>query len=451
MEKRQLHLQDRYALANGCYTSPTAASRSTSPTDLGSYLVYDADRRFVVASGDRPDQPSADTVWKIRAAGGGPLLLPQRHRDAHGRRRPHLPAHLATGCTPYPESQIDVRGRPRAGITPFQEVRGCVDAHTHGMAFEFLGGDAHCGKPWDPFGAPYALVDCPDHSATGGYGGVLESVLSGQPHHDPVGWPTFKDRPAPDSLTHEGTYYRWLERSWRGGQRIFVNLLVENDQLCKIYPIKHNSCDDMDSIRLQAQDMYDMAGLHRRPVRRSRQGFYRIVYNPWQARKVINAGKLAVIMGIETSVPFGCTFKALPGVTCRPATSTTSRRRSTRSRSSASARWSSSTSSTTRCPASRATRARSASPSTPRTSSRPAPSGTCATATPTSPVRTTTTSSRGRTSVRASRTRCSEPSPSCSARRTCRPCRSTRRRTTATRAASPRSVSTRSASSRRST
>jgi hypothetical protein len=43
------------------------------------------------------------------------------------------------------------------------------------------------------------------------------------------------------------------------------------------------------------------------------KGFYRIVKSPFEARKVINAGKMAVIMGIETSVPFGCTFKALPG------------------------------------------------------------------------------------------------------------------------------------------
>ena len=99
---------------------------------------------------------------------------------------------------------------------------------------------------------------------------MLEAALSGRPHHDPVGWPTFKDWPAPDSLTHEGTYYRWLERSWRGGQRIFVNLLVENNQLCQLYPIKHNSCDDMDSIRLPGQRHVPDAGLHRRPVRRAR-------------------------------------------------------------------------------------------------------------------------------------------------------------------------------------
>ena len=46
------------------------------------------------------------------------------------------------------------------------------------------------------------------------------------------------------------------------------------------------------------------------------KGFYRIVTNPFQARKVINAGKMAVVMGIETSVPFGCTFKACPAATC---------------------------------------------------------------------------------------------------------------------------------------
>ncbi|MGY2701379.1 hypothetical protein [Nocardioides sp. HB32] len=313
-EKRLQHPEDRYALANGCYSlTPGGEPLYFKPTDLGRYLIYDADRRFVVAEGDRPDAPSAETVWRIARVGTGRYSFQNATGalEVDGARsfRPTL----TTGCTAYPESQIDVRGRPHAGITSYQEVRGYVDAHTHGMAFEFLGGDAHCGKPWDQYGAPYALVDCPDHTATGGYGGVLESVLSGEPHHDPVGWPTFKDWPAPNSLTHEGTYYRWLERSWRGGQRIFVNLLVENNQLCQLYPIKHNSCDDMDSIRLQASDMYQMQDYIDAQFGGPGKGFYRIVHNPWQARKVINAGKMAVIMGIETSVPFGCTFKAEPG------------------------------------------------------------------------------------------------------------------------------------------
>ena len=138
---------------------------------------------------------------------------------------------------------------------------------------------------------------------------MLEDALSGKPHHDPIGWPTFKDWPAPNSLTHEGTYYKWLERSWRGGQRIFVNLLVENNQLCMLYPIKRNSCDDMDSVRLQAHDMYKMQDYIDAQFGGPGKGFYRIVKSPFQARKVINAGKMAVVMGIETSVPFGCSMK----------------------------------------------------------------------------------------------------------------------------------------------
>ena len=44
----------------------------------------------------------------------------------------------------------------------------------------------------------------------------LEIALGGKPGHDPVGWPTFKDWPAYNSLTHEGSYWKWLERAWRG-------------------------------------------------------------------------------------------------------------------------------------------------------------------------------------------------------------------------------------------
>lgn len=299
--------EDRYAMAGGCYA---LAGRRVffQATRLGGYLLYEPDRRFTAAGGERAARPSPAVEWTARADGDrmtfrngtGTLVIGGQSRFALRR---------TTGCTAYPESQVDVEGRPHAGVTPYQEVRGYVDAHTHGMAYQFLGGEAHCGKPWDPYGAPYALVDCEDHTLTGGYGGLLQSVLSGKPGHDPVGWPTFRDWPAPDSLTHEGTYHRWLERAWRGGQRILVNLLVENNQLCRIYPLKRNSCDDMDSVRLQAKNMDELQDYIDAQAGGPGEGFYRIVRNPWQARRVVNAGKLAVVMGIETSVPFGCTVK----------------------------------------------------------------------------------------------------------------------------------------------
>ena len=111
-----------------------------------------------------------------------------------------------------------------------------------------------------------------------------------------------------------------MERSWRAGQRILVNLLVENNKLCELYPLKRNSCDDMDSIRLQAKDMYALQDYVDAQNGGPGKGWYRIVKNPAEARTVINAGKLAVVMGIETSVPFGCTEKlGVPDAKCTDA------------------------------------------------------------------------------------------------------------------------------------
>ena len=68
-------------------------------------------------------------------------------------------------------------------------MRRClIDGHMHMMAFEFIGGRIHCGRPWHPYGSPYALTDCPDHYPNGA-GAVAENVLSDDnpAHlHDPV-------------------------------------------------------------------------------------------------------------------------------------------------------------------------------------------------------------------------------------------------------------------------
>jgi hypothetical protein len=334
---------DRYNLFNACYglqstqtgrwlqgTAFSARDNTAStplyfkPTELGRYLLYSPDKAYfgkvglagTIGYATTPGEPTNWTVtqaapgqFRLFLPGSGYLAVSPTQAasfvPAPGANTQFTP-YRRTGCTPFPEITTNVEGEPAAGVTPYQETRGYIDAHTHGMAFEFLGGDVHCGRPWSPWGVAVALVDCPDHTYTGGYGAAMEAFLSGRPSHDPVGWPTFKDWPAPDSLTHEGTYYKWLERSWRAGQRVLVNLLVENNQLCMLYPLKRNSCDDMKSVALQAKDMHLLENYIDAQHGGPGKGWYRIVTNPVQARKVINAGKMAVIMGIETSVLFGC-------------------------------------------------------------------------------------------------------------------------------------------------
>ncbi|HEV2812418.1 MAG TPA: Coagulation factor 5/8 type domain-containing protein, partial [Solirubrobacteraceae bacterium] len=311
-----------YGLANGCYALQSAADnrfvskaadgsyRLTASqgeaekfrfqaTRLGQFLLYGAAKDFVsggdsgVASASAPDG-TAD--WKVVGnAGNHRFTLPDAGGRALGVDGDRLvtvegqgaefllPA--AEGCAVYPEVEINATGQTARSPNPFGEVRGTIDAHMHMMAFEFLGGSAHCGRPWHPYGAPYARVDCPDH-ATGV--APLETALKGKERHDPIGWPTFKDWPDNKSLTHESSYYKWVERAWMGGLRVFVNLLVDNAVLCEVYPLKRNSCNEMDGVRLQAKRLRELEDYIDAQNGGPGRGWFRIVTDPFQARRVIN-------------------------------------------------------------------------------------------------------------------------------------------------------------------
>ena len=344
--------QDRYDLANGCFAlrapsgafvakaddgyrasagSPAEAERfRMQATALGKYLFYGTARDFLAFDGGgvpgaapssvvQAAEPSGRADWTVDGreadgftvvshetdqalgvAGDGALVPVARDQAAR------FAFVAADGCPAYPEVDLSATGAPLTSTPAYGEARGLIDLHMHMMAFEFLGGNVHCGRPWHPYGAPHALVDCPDHTA--GCAAALENVLYKDPArcHDPVGWPTFKDWPHHKSLTHEQSYYKWLERAWMGGLRVFVNLLVENRVLCELYPTKRNSCDEMTSVRLQNRQIRALQDYIDAQSGGPGEGFFRIVTDPFEARRVINQGKLAVVLGIEVSEPFGC-------------------------------------------------------------------------------------------------------------------------------------------------
>ncbi|MEA2136272.1 MAG: hypothetical protein QOC68_4181, partial [Solirubrobacteraceae bacterium] len=258
-------------------------------------------------------QPSPAADWRVDAAGGDfAISLPDSGRvlavdgSGHliaaprGAGRSRFAFEPRAGCAAYPEVELDVSGPVARGASSWGEVSGLIDAHMHMMAFEFLGGRAHCGRPWHPYGVTYAMVDCPDHEPHGA-GAVVENTISyGNPvgFHDTTGWPTFKDWPNHASLTHEQSYYKWLERSWRAGQRVFVNLLVDNAVLCEAYPYKKNSCNEMDGVRLQDKRIHQLQDYIDAQSGGPGKGWFRIVHTPFEARRVVNQGKLAVVEGI---------------------------------------------------------------------------------------------------------------------------------------------------------
>jgi len=337
--------QARYRLAGGCFTlranqdgaqpvtkrpdgtyaaQPGDAERfRLQATALGRYLLFDRAGRHATANNDdgtvtAQEQATERSDWEVTGTTdaftltttGGRLTTGDggRLRAAGDQTATTTWQFLpAEGCATFPEAELNVEGEPRRGVAEHTEVRGLFDAHLHMAAYEFLGGRLHCGRPWHPFGITRALVDCPDHYPNG-QGAIAENALYGDPgrQHDPVGWPTFRDWPHPESLTHEQTYWRWVERAYRGGVRLIVNDSTDNAALCEIYPLKRNRCDEMENALLQIQRMREIEAYIDAQNGGPGRGWMRIVTNPFEARRVINEGRLAVVLGIEISEVFGC-------------------------------------------------------------------------------------------------------------------------------------------------
>jgi hypothetical protein len=336
----------------------------------------------------------------------------------------------ATGCAAYPEAALDASGKPAKGPTSFGQVSGLVEGHMHWMTYEFLGGKFHCGRPWHPYGIPYALPDCSSDEGPQGSAAPFQNFLnygSPQSPHDTSGYPTLKEWSA-SNLTYEGTYWRWIQRAWMGGLRLMVMGINENRVLCELQANKQTNCNEMDTVRRGLKDIRDLQHYVDAQAGGPGKGFFQIVTNPYDARRVINRGKMAVVLEIEVSEPFDCRGWDQPSCNQQQVDKQFDemRRRGVRSMlllnkfdnpltcASTAARW-----------------ARS---STPATRTAPARSGARAPA----PARCTTTRSTNRTRSRRLHWRGCSRAPACRAE--WRP--PTRPRRTATRAASPTSGST---------
>ncbi len=308
----------RYSLVNGCYAlrsatdgGPLASAQGPfrmQAAALGIYLLYGARGDYLTASSTgtlrSQSTPSTAAEWRVDGGSGQAFSLTNL---ATGTRVP-VAFGATSGCASYPEAGLNASGSSPAGPSPEASVLGTVEGHAHVTAFEFLGGDWHCGRPWSPFGVPYALPDSCAHYQQG-VNGTFESFLDYGGATRPAdfhGWPTFHGWPSPTALAEEGDYYTGIERAWKAGLRVMVTQLVDNEALCSLMTTKHNPCNDMAAVRIQSRDLYALQDYIDAQSGGPGQGWFRVVTDPFQARQVINQGKLAVIEGIEVSRIFGC-------------------------------------------------------------------------------------------------------------------------------------------------
>jgi microsomal dipeptidase-like Zn-dependent dipeptidase len=106
-----------------------------------------------------------------------------------------------------------------------------------------------------------------------------------------------------------------LQRAWEYGLRLLVVHAVNSEYLCKFanIPSSSPSCSDQLAVPAQLRAARELEADIDEAAGGPGRGWYRIVLNPAEARRVIGEGKLAVVLGVEASNAFGCTL--LPGGT----------------------------------------------------------------------------------------------------------------------------------------
>ena len=337
--------------------------------DLATYLLYDVDRRYVVASkatstvlGRVATLDSSLSLMDLAFVSPAEWDLQTSSRDATRYQLHHRQSgqYLAmtglesdvskaaiitllprAGCVEYPELGLDATGT----VTPHSwgdgSLYGIAEIHSHLMTnMGFGGGSIFHGAPFHRLGVEYALPDCtPYHGEDGrrdlvglfydqGAAYDIETLVpllatgeSDDYNHATGGYPSFVDWPnARKSSTHQTMYYRWLERAYLGGLRLLVHHATGNSVLCDAVvgfgsqKVRYD-CNDMVGV---GHSITEMRGLERyidAQAGGSGKGWLRIVKSAAEARAVVLEGKMAVVLGIEISNLFDCYSTAKPGFT----------------------------------------------------------------------------------------------------------------------------------------
>ncbi len=356
-------------------TSENAARFRMRASDLGTYLFYDTDRRYLTAaetaSGgwqfarvatlqssvqllDDAFRSPAEWVLEVSARDA------QRYQLKHYQSGRYLALDGLTGeaaeagiitlrpaadCADFPELTVDAQGQVEPRKWDDGDAYGIAEIHSHMMSnFGFGGGGIFHGAPFHRLGVEHALPDCVTHHGEEGrrdivgffYDGgsafdveaLAPIVFEGQvpePNHVTAGYPDFTEWPNPrHRSTHQSMYYRWLQRAWMAGLRLVVQHATGNSVLCDLITgigaqgVRY-SCNDMVSVERSILETRNLERYIDAQAGGPGKGWFRVVESPEQARDVIAQGKLAVVLGIEISNLFDCFSTPKPGFeACTP-------------------------------------------------------------------------------------------------------------------------------------
>ncbi len=332
-------------------------------SDLGTYLFYDQDRRYLTAQADEKgvwrlvraeklesaltlldDTFRSPAEWELQPSARDPRRYELKHYQSGrylalgGLTADVAEAAIITlfpkdGCAQFPEMTVDATGEVAPKKWPDGDLYGIAELHSHMMTnWGFGGGGTFHGAPFHRLGVEHALPDCSLWHGEEGRQDVVGFFYDGdgsslsvdalapilttgkvpQFNHFTAGYPDFTDWPSSwRSSTHQTMYYRWLERAYLGGLRLMVQLATGNSVLCDLVTGIHSqtglySCNDMVSVERSIAETRNMERYIDAQSGGPGKGWFRVVDSPAQAREVVAQGKLAIVLGIEISNLFDC-------------------------------------------------------------------------------------------------------------------------------------------------
>ncbi|MFO7566419.1 MAG: hypothetical protein R6X02_27500 [Enhygromyxa sp.] len=344
-----------------------AAKFFLKAADLGTFLFYDQDGGYLVAEDGpllRQESLQSDVLLIDDSYVSGAEWLPETAEldweqvQLRNRRSDRLlgdgaladeglPITLepASGCREHPELTLDASGSVQRTTWDDGDLYGIVDTHSHIHSnYAFGGGGIFHGGAYHRLGVEHALPDCALYHGEMGrkdffgyafdaagnesadFAALIPDLVVGElaeDNHPTAGYPEFTDWPnGPTRSTHQTQYYRWLERAYLAGLRLVVQHATTNSIICHFtigqgLQESRYDCEDMTAVDRIIDETYALERYIDAQAGGPGLGWFRIVKTPAEAREVIAGGKMAVVIGIETSNLFDCTVAPKNGLpTC---------------------------------------------------------------------------------------------------------------------------------------
>ncbi|WP_086933990.1 membrane dipeptidase [Agarilytica rhodophyticola] len=247
-----------------------------------------------------------EKLWEFSVRGGKRNINDHWQRHLVGLKDKKLAVRLV-GKSPTGSARFRINLiRPNGEGKIWQPIRsvhsrpvdGFADLHVHQAASLAYSGGWYWGSHDSPFlsiGVP--ACDGHNHANLSSLGlHHIESFL-GSHNGEIYGYPSFRDWPRWDDIKHQQVSQTWLKQAHNNGLNLIVASVVNNQWLsaAAVASGKHNnsfSPADMEAAKRQIVSLKKMA---------EKTQWYEIVRDPWEARRAIEAGKLAVVLAVEVS------------------------------------------------------------------------------------------------------------------------------------------------------